>query len=206
MRKIAILCLCLAAAVSIAACQPKNTKTAVSSSSSSAASSETTEETTREETTAASTAEETEAPTTATTAAPVEVTVTADMPDGWEPVEGSVAVLQYMKNTSSFIITKERYFKSTNPDEIAAEAMKIFSKSFDNVVYEGDIETLTVDGQDARQIVFTCDISDMPFKYRIVYVCVGGNVFSILFADLADSFDDMQSDYDAILAGIQFSQ
>lgn len=203
MRKIAILCLCLAAAVSIAACQPKN---AAVSSSSSAVSSETTKETTREETTAASTAEETEAPTTATTAAPVDVTVTADMPDGWEPVEGSVAELQYMKNTSSFIVTKERYFKSTNLDLVASEAMGIFSNSFDNVVYGGNPEVLTVGGQAAKQIVFTCDVSNMSFKYQIVYVSVGGNVFSILFADLADSFDDMQSDYDAILAGIQFSQ
>jgi hypothetical protein len=207
MRKTVILCLCLAAAFSVTACQPKNTNVSASSSSS-AATSDTTKETaepaTSEDTTAA-TAEVTEAETTATTAAPVDVNVTAEMPDGWEPVEGSVAILQYMKNTSSFIVTKEKYFKSTNLDEIVTEAKDVFSKSFDKVVYEGDPETLTVAGQDARQIVFTCDISDMAFKYRIVYVSVGGNVFSFLFADLPDSFDSMQSDYDAILAGIQFS-
>lgn len=204
MKKIAILCLGLAVVFSVTACQTNKPNTTVSSSSS-AASSETTEATTKEETTAA-TVEETEAETTATTAAPVDVTVTADMPDGWEPVEGSVAVLQYMKNTSSFIVTKERYFKSTKLDEIVSEAKGVFSKSFDNVVYEGDPETLTVAGQDARQIVFTCDISDMAFKYRIVYISVGGNVFSFLFADLTESFDGMKDDYDAILAGIQFSQ
>ncbi len=203
MRKIAILCLCLAAAISVAACQPKNTNTTVSSSSA-AASSETTEVTTSEETTAAATSEMTEAETT-TAASPVDVTITADMPDGWEPVEGSVAVLQYMKNTSSFIAVKEMYFKSTELDEIVSEAKGVFSKSFDNVVYEGDPETLTVAGQDARQIVFTCDISDMSFKYRIVYLSAGGNVFSFLFADLAESFDGMNGDYDAILSGIQIS-
>ena len=146
----------------------------------------------------------TEAETT-TAASPVDVTITADMPDGWEPVEGSVAVLQYMKNTSSFIAVKEMYFKSTELDEIVSEAKGVFSKSFDNVVYEGDPETLTVAGQDARQIVFTCDISDMSFKYRIVYLSAGGNVFSFLFADLAESFDGMNGDYDAILSGIQIS-
>ena len=202
MKKIAILCLSLATALSVTACQPKNTN-ASESSSSAAASSETTE--TSKETTAASTAEETEAETTTTAAAPVDVTITADMPDGWEPVEGSVALLQYMKNTSSFIVTKELYFESTQLDEIVTESKEVFSKSFDNVVYEGDPETLTVAGQEARQIIFTCDISDLTFKYRIVYVSVGGNVFSLLFADLAESFDDMNADYDAILSGIQIS-
>lgn len=205
MRRFAVLCLVSAMTFSLAACQSKNINT-VSSSTSSAVSSETTEKQTSTETTAPSVSSETSTEETTVSAVPADVKITADMPDGWEPVEGSVAVLQYMKQTSSFIVTKENYFKSTDPDEIVTEAKAVFSKSFDNVVYEGDPETLKVAGQDARQIVFTCDISNMPFKYRIVYLSVGGNVFSFLFADLAENFDGMTSDYDAILAGIQISQ
>jgi len=204
MKKLLIFCLASVIAFSVTACQPKNSN--VSESTSAAApTSETTEETTAEETTAAASTEVTEAETTATTAAPVDVTITAEVPDGWEPVEGSVAILQYLKVTSSFIVTEETYFKSGELDKIVIEAKDVFSKSFDNVVFEGDPETLTVAGQDARQIVFTCDISDMSFKYRILYVSAGGRIFSFLFADLAETFDSMTGDYDAILAGTQIS-
>ena len=208
MKKILVLCLASVMAFSVAACQPKDSN--VSESTSTAATTkETTEETTEEETTAATTeateAEATEAETTAASSAPVEVTITAEVPDGWEPVDGSVAILQYLKVTSSFIVTEEKYFKSDKLDEIVIEAKDVFSKTFDNVVYEGDPETITVAGQDARQFVLTCDISDMSFKYRIIYVSAGGRIFSFLFADLAETFDGMTGEYDEILAGIQIT-
>ena len=203
MKKILVLCLASVMAFSVAACQPKDSN--VSESTSTAATTkETTEETTEEETTAATT-EATEAETTAASSAPVEVTITAEVPDGWEPVDGSVAILQYLKVTSSFIVTEEKYFKSDKLDEIVIEAKDVFSKTFDNVVYEGDPETITVAGQDARQFVLTCDISDMSFKYRIIYVSAGGRIFSFLFADLAETFDGMTGEYDEILAGIQIT-
>lgn len=203
MKKVLVLCLASVMALSVAACQPKDSN--VSESTSTAATTkETTEETTEEETTAATT-EATEAETTAASSAPAEVTITAEVPDGWEPVDGSVAILQYLKVTSSFIVTEEKYFKSDKLDEIVIEAKDVFSKTFDNVVYEGDPETITVAGQDARQFVLTCDISDMSFKYRIIYVSAGGRIFSFLFADLAETFDGMTGEYDEILAGIQIS-
>ncbi len=203
MKKILVLCLASVMAFSVAACQPKDSN--VSESTSTAATTkETSEETTEEETTAATT-EATEAETTAASSAPVEVTITAEVPDGWEPVDGSVAILQYLKVTSSFIVTEEKYFKSDKLDEIVIEAKDVFSKTFDNVVYEGDPETITVAGQDARQFVLTCDISDMSFKYRIIYVSAGGRIFSFLFADLAETFDGMTGEYDEILAGIQIT-
>ena len=203
MKKILVLCLASVMAFSVAACQPKDSN--VSESTSTAATTkETSEETTEEETTAATT-EATEAETTAASSAPVEVTITAEVPDGWEPVDGSVAILQYLKVTSSFIVTEEKYFKSDKLDEIVIEAKDVFSKTFDNVVYEGDPETITVAGQDARQFVLTCDISDMSFKYRIIYVSAGGRIFSFLFADLAETFDGMTGEYDEILAGVQIS-
>ena len=203
MKKILVLCLASVMAFSVAACQPKDSN--VSESTSTAATTkETSEETTEEETTAATT-EATEAETTAASSAPVEVTITAEVPDGWEPVDGSVAILQYLKVTSSFIVTEEKYFKSDKLDEIVIEAKDVFSKTFDNVVYEGDPETITVAGQEARQFVLTCDISDMSFKYRIIYVSAGGRIFSFLFADLAETFDGMTGEYDEILAGVQIS-
>jgi len=203
MKKILVLCLASVMAFSVAACQPKDSN--VSESTSTAATTkETSEETTEEETTAATT-EATEAETTAASSAPVEVTITAEVPDGWEPVDGSVAILQYLKVTSSFIVTEEKYFKSDKLDEIVIEAKDVFSKTFDNVVYEGDPETITVAGQEARQFVLTCDISDMSFKYRIIYVSAGGRIFSFLFADLAETFDGMTGEYDEILAGVQIT-
>ena len=50
-----------------------------------------------------------------------DVKVSVTVPDGWEPVEGSVAKAQYMKNTASFMIIKEA-FGTGSLDEVVTTA------------------------------------------------------------------------------------
>lgn len=124
-------------------------------------------------------------------------------PSGWNPVAGSVLPVQYQKNTASFMVKKEP-FQGKNLDDVLGEAKKAFEKSFDKVRYDGDAQSLTVDGQDARKIVFTGVVSGMNMKYECVYLFKGKDVYVITFGDLANTFDALSADYKQILADIRF--
>lgn len=125
-------------------------------------------------------------------------------PSGWDPVEGSVLPVQYMKGTASFMVKEESMFAAKTPDDVVTEAKGYFEKSFKNVSYEGETKTLTVDGKDARQMVFSCTVGNLKMKYEYAYLFVGGKVYAITFGDSADSFDSLSADYEQILKDIRF--
>ena len=75
-----------------------------------------------------------------------EVKIEIVPPSGWEPVEGSVLQVQYLKNTSSFMV-KQESFQSSALDDVVSEAKDMFSGSFEGVEYAGDAEIITVDGK-----------------------------------------------------------
>jgi hypothetical protein len=125
-------------------------------------------------------------------------------PERWEPVAGSTLPVQYMKNGASFMIKSERFLSDT-PDDAVEEAKEAFAGAFSNVVYEDETEALTVDGREARRIVFTCEVSGLAMKYETVYVFAdGGVVYAITFGDMADTFASLAADYEQILADIRF--
>jgi predicted small lipoprotein YifL len=124
-------------------------------------------------------------------------------PAGWNPVEGSTLPVHYMKNTTSFMI-KEEGFLGNTVDEIVPQVKASFEGAFENVSYIGDAKKITVDGIDARQIVFTCSVSGLDMKYEYVYLLVGGDLYAITFGDMGDTFDDLSADYAQILKDIKF--
>ena len=119
------------------------------------------------------------------------------VPDGWNKVEGSVLEHQYMKNTTSFMVKKESFYKNTL-DEVVTEAKSIFQKSFSD--YK-DISTdnIKVAGKEAKKIVFTCNVGSLSMKYMYVYLFIGSDTYAITFGDQASSFDILSADYDTIL-------
>lgn len=210
-KKLLILFLSLVLAVSTSACA-KNTTTSVTAedtdNTTAAADTEKTEKTEKtEESVITTTTDESAAAATTTAAAtvPTEVVVSITPPDGWEPVEGSVLPVQYMKGTASFMVVHELYFSSTNLDTVVEEAKGMFSGQFDNVEYIGDPTTITVDGFEARNFIWTCDMSSIAFKYNYTYVKVGESIYSIVLADFTETYDSLSADFDQILTDIKFS-
>lgn len=124
-------------------------------------------------------------------------------PAGWEPVVGSVLPVQYMKNTASFMVKQEN-FSGKTVDDVVMGAKKIFERSFKEVVYADEAEAITVDGFDARKLVFTCTVSKLQMKYEYIYLFVGENVYAITFGDLANTFDSLAADYEQILKDLRF--
>ncbi|MEL1136553.1 hypothetical protein AAC978_15380 [Desulfitobacterium sp. THU1] len=124
-------------------------------------------------------------------------------PDGWKLMEGSVLPVHHMKNTASFMV-KEEPFTSGTLDGVVDEALEIYKKSFDNLAVQGEVETITIDGKEAKKLTFTCVVSKMNMKYLYVYLFAEGKTYVITFGDLADSFDSLSADYTAILSNIEF--
>jgi hypothetical protein len=124
-------------------------------------------------------------------------------PSGWEPVEGSVLPVQYMKSTSSFMVKKED-FQSKAIDDVVSKAKETFESAFGKITYIGEPESIMIDGNDARKIIFTCEVSNMQMKYEYVYLFAGGSVYAITFGGPSDTFDSLSADYDQILTDIRF--
>lgn len=129
--------------------------------------------------------------------------ITVQPPSGWAPVAGTVLPAQYMKNTASFM-AKEESFGGKTLDAVVGEAREAFGGAFDGIQYEGEPQTVTVDGKDAAKLVFTCSVSGIKMKYEYVYLFAGGSVWALTFGDMAETFDSLQGDYDKILESIRF--
>ena len=130
--------------------------------------------------------------------------ITVALPEGWARVEGSVLEHQYMKGTASFILKPENYTGETL-DDVVAEALEILGGAFGSLETEGDPESITVDGRDAKKVTFTCTVSGLEMKYTYVFVFVGEETYVFTFGDAAATFDSLTADYDQILSGTKFS-
>ncbi len=125
------------------------------------------------------------------------------VPEGWEPVEGSAIKIQYLKGTASFM-AKTESFPTTNLDEVTAQAISMFKEAFTNVETIGSTESITIDGKDARKFFFTANVAGIKMKYEYVYVLVDNQIYAITFGDAASTFDNLLTDYQAILDGMKF--
>lgn len=186
MKKILVICLLLFVLIGVYGCG--------SDASNSSSNVKTSNSTVSEETSKTSNSEAAK-----TDKADIKVSV----PEGWTPVAGSVLPVQYMKNTASFMMKTEK-FSGKTLDDVVKEAKDIFGKTFKNVEYIGDAETITVDGKDARKFIFSCEVSKMKMKYEYVYVFVGSEIYAITFGDLEGTFDSLAQDYEQILNKISF--
>ncbi len=128
---------------------------------------------------------------------------TVTVPEGWEPVEGSVLKVQYLKGTTSFM-AKPESFNTTDLDEVTKQAITMLKNAFKNVETIGQTEKITVDGEDARKFLFTAEVAGLKMKYEYVYVLVDNQIYAITFGGSASDFDNLLTDYQAILDGIKF--
>jgi len=132
------------------------------------------------------------------------VKILIEPPAGWEPVTGSVLPVQYLKETASFMVKEESLLSGKLLDEAVEQALQVLGNAFKDMTREGDIETITVDGKDARLVVFICTVSKIAMKFEYVYLIAGGKFYAITFGDTAAHFDAAAEDYALILQNIRF--
>lgn len=132
-----------------------------------------------------------------------EVTIEIEPPTGWAPVEGSVIPVQYMKETTSFMVKAEPY-QSKDLDGVVEEAKSIFEGAFDDVEFSKDIESLKIDGRDAKKMVFSCKVMGLDMKYEYYFLFVKEKVYVITFGGLGTSLDSLSGDFAQIIKDIRF--
>lgn len=146
--------------------------------------------------------EETDNPATQT-----EVKITVSLPDGWNPVQGSVLEHQYMKGTASFMIKNKYVLDGKNLDDVIIEAKKSLEKTFDNISFS-DTQNLKVDNHDAVGLTYVYSIlvggTSMNMKMYGVYIMINKKCYHISFGDLENSFDALSSNIQQIIEGIKF--
>ena len=152
---------------------------------------------------AASTGAGTSAPAEAARREAGSVSVEITPPAGWEPVAGSVLDVQYQKETASFMVKTED-FGGADLDDVVRQAEAIFTSSFEELRMTAEPEAFTVDGKDARQMIFTCTISGLSMEYWYVYLYASDNLYAITFGDAASAFDSRREDFQIILDTIRF--
>lgn len=131
------------------------------------------------------------------------VTVEITPPAGWTRVEGSVLPVQYMKGTASFMVKPEP-FESSTLDEVVMEATAIYRKSFSDYAVEKEVQPVTVDGKDARELACTCTVSNIRMKFLYVFLFAGDQTYVITFGDQESTFDALDTDIKTILSEIRF--
>lgn len=131
-----------------------------------------------------------------------DVTIEIVPPVGWTPVENAITPIHYIKETASFIVKTEPY-QSNDLDGVASECKAAFEGVFQDVNV-ASIEKLTIDGRDARKMIFTYNISGLKMKSEYNFLFIGNKVYIIIFGDTADTFDALTSDYEQIIGAIHF--
>ena len=99
----------------------------------------------------------------------------------------------------------KEFFDASNLDELFQQAESAFKGSFRNIEYIGEAESITVDGKDAKKLVFTCDGGNTKVKYEYIFFILGKDPCSIHFVDTNDSFDKLAGDFEQILKSISFN-
>ncbi len=129
-----------------------------------------------------------------------EIRVAVDLPQGWTPVEGSTLPAHYIKDGSAvFMVTKVGYSGDTI-DAVTELAKAANENAYKDVNYEGEIESVKVDGRDARKFVCTYDFGGLKMKSMFVYFFYGSEPYTIAFSNFPDSYDALLDDYADILA------
>jgi hypothetical protein len=123
---------------------------------------------------------------------------TLQIPPGWDKVKGSAAPEHFMKNGISFMLTIDQMPPTAKtPDQFVTYVKKALAGAFKNVKFE-PATMLTINGREARELVYTGEVSGMKMKYDVVYIPVNGRVYTLTFGGLEQVFDSVKADRGAI--------
>ncbi len=133
-----------------------------------------------------------------------EIKVTVDLPHGWTPVEGSQLPAHYIKDGSAVFMVMKQGYTGDTIDAVTEKAKAANENAYKNVKYEGETQSVKVDGKDARKFVCTYDFSGLKMKSMFVYFFYGSDTYTIAFTNFPDSYEALSDDYADILARIKF--
>ena len=129
---------------------------------------------------------------------------TIKAPDGWKKRTTSSAPEHYMKNGVSLMLTIDSApAEAKTPDGYIEYVKKQLAQTFKNIQFE-PVKKLTINGNDARELRYSCEVSSMKMKYDVVYIPRQTKVYTITAGGMAETFDSMKADYQAFFNSFNF--
>lgn len=130
-------------------------------------------------------------------AAPGDYTV--QVPAGWQKKTGSAAREQYMKDGISFILTVDTApATAKTPDAYVEFVKKQLAGAFKNTKFE-PVKRSMINGREARELVYTGEMSGIRMQYDVVYVQKGNQYYTLTFGGMQETFETVRADIRAII-------
>ncbi|HXX64417.1 MAG TPA: hypothetical protein VEO56_11540 [Bacteroidota bacterium] len=129
---------------------------------------------------------------------------TIKAPDGWKKRTTSSAPEHYMKNGVSLMLTIDSAPpEAKTPDGYVEYAKKQLAQTFKNIQFE-PVKKLAINGHDARELRYSCELSSIKMKYDVVYIPKESKVYTITAGGMAETFDSMKAEYQAFFNSFNF--
>jgi hypothetical protein len=129
---------------------------------------------------------------------------TVKAPAGWTKNASSSAPEHYMKNGVSLILTIDSApAEAKTIDGYVEYVKKMYVKQFKSVKFE-PVKKLTIHGNDARELLYTADISGMKMKYDVVFIPRQTKVYTMTAGGLSDTFDPLKPECQTFFNSFKF--
>lgn len=129
---------------------------------------------------------------------------TVKAPEGWTKNAGSAAPEHYMKNGTSLILTIDTApAEAKTTDAYVEFVKKQYSRALKNVKFD-PVKRLTINGIDARELVYVGETYGIKMKYDVVFFPKQNRYFTITAGGMASTFDSMKADYQAFFNSFKF--
>lgn len=127
-----------------------------------------------------------------------EMTVFLTTIDGWNPVQGSTALIQYLKDGNSVIATRDIMpSEAKTPESFINYVKGMYSKTFDNVGYE-DVSQIGVSDPNKYLLVYTYDVkiagAAHKMKAWVAYIFHDGYAYTLHCGGLSNNFSAVEAD------------
>ncbi len=114
--------------------------------------------------------------------------------EGWNPVEGSAAIIQYLKEGSSVIVTCDAMPpEADTPDKFIEYVKGKLNETFDNISF-GDASEIGISENGKSFLVYTYDVSAGGTAYKMkawgAYLFHEDKAYTLTCGALADSFPE----------------
>jgi hypothetical protein len=129
---------------------------------------------------------------------------TIKAPEGWTKNASSSVPEHYMKNGVSLILTIDYApAEAKTIDGYVEYVKKMYEKQFKSVKFE-PVKKLTINGNDARELLYTADISGLKMKYDVVFIPKQTKVYTMTAGGLADTFKPLMPECQAFFNSFKF--
>lgn len=128
-----------------------------------------------------------------------EMTVFLTTIDGWNKVEGSTALIQYLKDGNSVIVTRDIMPSDAKTPESFIEYVKgMLSKTFDSVGFE-DASQMGISDPNKHLLVYTYSLkvggADYQMKAWAAYIFHDNYAYTLTCGALSNNFSNLEGDF-----------